>query len=61
MPNKYPQRRGWNVPKQKYKVTNWAEYNASLKSRGDITVWLSDDAIAQWYEEDRLCPVALTP
>ena len=61
MPNKYPQRRGWNVPKQKYKVTNWAEYNASLKSRGDITVWLSDDAIAQWYEEDRVYDGTGTP
>jgi len=61
MPNKYPEKKGWNVPKQKYKVTNWAEYNASLKSRGDITVWLSDDAIAQWYEQDRVYDGTGTP
>ena len=52
MPNKYPEKKGWNVPKQKYKVSNWADYNESLRLRGDITVWLSDDAIGNWYEKD---------
>ena len=54
MPNKYPKKKGWHVPKQKHKVTNWSEYNASLRRRGDITVWLSEDAISQWYVEDRV-------
>ena len=36
----------------KYKVKNWSEYNKSLKNRGDITFWLSDDAIANWLEQD---------
>ncbi len=54
MPNKYPEKPGWNVPKQKFKVTNWGEYNDSLRRRGNITVWLSDDAISQWYEMDRV-------
>ena len=30
MPNKYPEKKGWDVPKQQYKVTNWPEYNAAL-------------------------------
>ena len=54
MPNKYPEKKGWNVPKQKYKVSNWADYNESLRLRGDITVWLSNDAIESWYEKDRV-------
>ena len=54
MPNKYPNKKGWNVPKQKFKVSNWPEYNQSLRQRGDITVWLSEDAISQWYETDRV-------
>ena len=54
MPNKYPEKKGWKVPKQKYKVTNWSEYNNALRRRGDITVWLSDDAISQWYTFDRV-------
>jgi len=47
-------KKGWNVPKQKYKLTNWSEYNDALRRRGDITVWLSEDAISQWYEQDRV-------
>jgi len=39
MPNKYPEKKGWDVPKQQYKVTNWPEYNAALCRRGEIDVW----------------------
>ena len=53
MPNKYPEKKGWKIPKQKFKVTNWSEYNESLRRRGNITVWLSYEAISQWYETDR--------
>ena len=34
--------------KSKYKITNWAEYNKGLKNRGNITVWISDEAIEAW-------------
>lgn len=61
MPNKYPKKKGWNVPKQKYKLTNWAEYNEALRRRGDITVWLSEEAIDQWYEKDRVYDGTGTP
>jgi hypothetical protein len=54
MPNKYPEKKGWEIPKQKFKVTNWSEYNKALRRRGDISVWLSDDAISQWYKPDRV-------
>ena len=30
--------------KTKYHVTNWREYERGLRSRGDITVWCSDEA-----------------
>ena len=26
--------------KKRYKTTNWAQYNASLKARGSLTIWL---------------------
>ena len=54
MPNKYPEKKGWNVPKQKYKVSSWTDYTESLRQRGNITVWLSEGAISQWYEADRI-------
>ena len=34
--------------KTKYRVTNWAEYERGLVQRGEITVWLSNDAIDTW-------------
>ena len=34
--------------KQKYRVTNWPEYDRSLRNRGDITLWFSEDAIQAW-------------
>ena len=34
--------------KSKYKITNWAEYNKGLKNRGNITVWISEEAIEAW-------------
>ena len=54
MPNKYAEKKGWNIPKQHYKTKNWSEYNEALRSRGKINFWLSDDAIENWYEENQI-------
>ena len=37
-------------PKDKttYRVGNWAEYDRALVRRGDVTLWLTPDAIATW-------------
>ena len=48
MPHKFNADRRDKIPRQKYRVTNWAEYNESLRCRGDLTVWISDDALALW-------------
>ena len=53
MPNKYAEKKKWTLKKQHYKVTNWPEYNESLRRRGAIDVWLSEDAIMNWVEEDQ--------
>ena len=34
--------------KTKYRIRNWREYERALRSRGDATIWLSEDAIAAW-------------
>ena len=34
--------------KTKYRVNNWAEYDRALVRRGDITLWISEDAISSW-------------
>ena len=45
---KYPKRSQYKHAKSQYRVRNWAEYEAGLKKRGDLTVWLSDDALDCW-------------
>jgi hypothetical protein len=54
MPNKYPEKKGWLVPKQKYKLNNWAAYNQALRNRGDIEFWISDEAVTQWCEPNQI-------
>ena len=54
MPNKYADKKGWKVPKQNYKIKNWSEYNESLKHRGEIDFWLSEEAIEKWHEENQI-------
>lgn len=34
--------------KRTYRIKNWPEYNRSLIQRGDITLWCSDDIVANW-------------
>lgn len=31
--------------KKPYRVRNWAEYEAGLRNRGSLTVWLEVDAV----------------
>jgi len=34
--------------KTKYRVTNWAQYEQSLRNRGSLTLWISPSAIKSW-------------
>src|SRR3954465_1540417 len=43
---------GLHAP-QRHKVTNWPDYDASLRQRGSLTIWFSDEAIAAWRAEPR--------
>ena len=45
---KYPKRSQYKYAKSRYRLRNWSEYEASLQGRGDLTVWLSDDALDSW-------------
>ena len=56
MPHKYNADRRDKIPKQKQRVTNWSEYNESLRRRGDLTVWISEDALALWAAPRRTTP-----
>jgi hypothetical protein len=45
-----PHKRANRHPKYKtaYRVKNWADYDKALRDRGDITLWISQDAIDAW-------------
>lgn len=53
MPYKFNTDRRDRIPKQKHRVTNWAEYNEGLRNRGDLTVWISDAALGLWSAPPR--------
>jgi hypothetical protein len=59
MPHKFNADRRDKIPKQKQRVTNCAEYDESLRRRGDLTVWISDDALAVWSAPPRTTPGGL--
>src|SRR4051794_28639320 len=53
LPFKLNQDRRHHIPEQKRKVTNWREYDESLRRRGSLTVWFSDEAVEGWEAERR--------
>src|SRR4051812_6958690 len=42
-----------HIPKQKHRVTNWAEYDTALRARGSLTVWFTPEAVAAWAAAPR--------
>lgn len=56
LPFKPNQDRRRHIPRQRHRVTNWREYDASLRRRGSLTVWFTDEAIENWAAEPRTTP-----
>jgi len=46
---------------QKHKVTNWHQYNNSLKRRGSLELWISSEIESIWYEANRINDGTGTP
>ena len=53
VPFKLNQNRRHHIPRQRRKVTNWPAYEASLRQRGSLTVWFTDEAVEAWAAEPR--------
>jgi hypothetical protein len=45
---RYPKRSQYKYAKARYQVRNWADYEAGLRRRGALTVWLSDTELEAW-------------
>ena len=54
MPFKANADRRHHIPRQKYRTTNSAAYDAALRQRGSLTVWFTDDASAAWKAKPRI-------
>jgi hypothetical protein len=48
MPHKHNAARRHHIGKMNFKVTNWAEYDAGLRQRGSLTVWVTSEAVDGW-------------
>src|ERR687890_684183 len=53
LPFKLNQAGRHRIPRQRRKVTNWPAYDASLRQRGSLTVWFTEEALAAWRAEPR--------
>src|SRR4051795_4633844 len=56
MPFKANVARRHRIPKQRRRLTNWAEYDPALHQHGSLTVWFTEAAIAAWHAELRTTP-----
>ena len=48
MPNKYQDPYRHKLARAKYKISNSREYDQSLKNRGSLIIWFSEEAVAKW-------------
>src|SRR5665213_3661247 len=48
MPHKHNADRRHHIPKMAFKVRNWPEYEAGLRRRGSLTLWIEDGALRHW-------------
>ena len=44
------------IPRARYRVTNWPAYEAGLRRRGDLTLWLDEAALTGWAAPKRSSP-----
>src|SRR3712207_4470601 len=56
MPFKHNVARRHRIPTARYRVQNWPAYEAGLKRRGDLTLWLDEAAVAGWQAPRRTTP-----
>jgi hypothetical protein len=48
MPHKHNANRRHHIPKMAFKVRNWPTYEAGLRRRGSLTLWIEDAALQCW-------------
>ena len=56
MPFKHNAAHRHHIPKARYQVRNWSAYEAGLKRRGDMTLWIDDTTVIGWAAPRRGSP-----
>jgi len=56
MPSKHNTARRHHIPRARYRVTDLPAYEAGLRRRGDLTLWLDKAAVAGWSAPKRSTP-----
>lgn len=59
MPHKHNAGKRHHIPKAEFTVTNWSQYENGLKQRGNLTLWITPEAIAEWKAAARMSPGGL--
>ncbi|WP_296082158.1 IS5 family transposase [Rhizobium sp. SG2393] len=54
MPFKHNVCRRHRIGKMKLKVTSWAPYEAGLRQRGSLTLWMTPEALSSWQAPKRM-------
>jgi len=50
MPHKHNADRRHHIEKMSFKVLNWSEYEAGLRQRGSLTLWIEDGRLGALAE-----------
>lgn len=56
MPYKLNEPNRDKIPKARYRVTNWSEYDRGLVQRGDVRFWIDEAVITDWIAPWRKGP-----
>jgi len=56
MPNKHNTKCSHHIPKMRFSVRNWREYDAALRARGSLTMWVTPEAMAVWTAQPHSTP-----
>ena len=56
MPFKFNAARRHRILRARYRVRNWPAYEAGLKRRGDLTLWIDEAALDGWQAPRRNTP-----
>lgn len=56
MPFKHDAAHRYCIPRARYRVSDWPAYEAGLRRRGDLTLWLDEAAFAGWAAPNRSTP-----